>query len=183
MRYMLRLSFSLLLLGMPAVYAQSVDDPESKPFQMSSRGSPFGLQAEFEGTYRIYDSSIEIYVSKVTFYVSEHCPYQGRRMLNYIKFALWNPELPKRVESRSLPRYVALIMSPREEHTITDLHFTLPKESTLDLSRRWLVAEMQEDALDTSGEDNGKGFAFVHSCKHIFAKRVDHSSDQKTSCN
>ncbi len=182
MRYVLRLVFSFLLLGMPAVYAQSVDEPETRPFQMSSRGSPFGLQAEFEGTYRIYDSSIEIYVDKVTFYVSEHCPYQGRRMINYINFALWNPEAPKRVESRSMPRYLALIMTPKEEHTVTNLHFSLPKESTIDLSRRGLAVEMQEDTLDAARDQDGKGFAFVHSCNDIFARRVNPSPDQKTSC-
>lgn len=177
MRHMLKLVFTLLLLGISTVYAQSVAESETKPFHFSSRGSAFGLQAEFEGTYRVYDSSIEVYVSKATLYVSEHCPYQGRRKVNYIKFALWNPEIP-RVENSGKPIYLYVVMTPRQEHILADLHFSLPKESTLDLERRWFVVEMQEDALDLPPMEEKKGYAFVHSCKEIFAP----GSNQKDSC-
>ena len=183
MRHMLMLVFTFLLLGTSAAYAQSVAESDGKPFHFSSRGSPFGLQAEFEGTYRVYDSSIEVYVSKATLYVSEHCPYQGRRQVNYIKFGLWNQDGPKRVQNSSAPLYLSIIMSPREEHTITDLHFSLPKERTLDLEKRSFVVEMQEDAVDLAPLDYGKkGFAYAHSCKDIFASGVQPKSDQKTAC-
>lgn len=68
--------------------AQSGVEPEERPFQISSRGTPFGLQGEFEGTYRVHDYTIEVSVRKATFYVSEHCPYKGRRAVNYIQFSL-----------------------------------------------------------------------------------------------
>jgi hypothetical protein len=73
MKSVFRLVFTFLLLGMTGAYAQAVDKPEAKPFHISSRGSAYGAQGEFEGTYRINDSSIEVYVSKATLYVSEHC--------------------------------------------------------------------------------------------------------------
>ena len=183
MRHMFTLVFIFLLLGTSAVSAQSVAEPESKPFHISSRGSPFGLQAEFEGTYRIYDTSIEVRVSKATFYVSEHCPYQGRRRINYIKFALWNEGPPKKVENSAAPVYLSVLMSPREEYTVTDLFFSLPKERMLDLEKRWFVVVMQEDAIDLPPRDDEKiGYAYAHSCRDIFVSGVEPKSDQKTRC-
>ena len=168
----LLLIFASLFPGSPA-YAQSIDEPEGKPFHISSRGSAFGVQGEFEGTYHITDSSIEIHVSKGTLYVSEHCPYQGRRRINYIKFGLWNNGASGwKIENRASPLYLYAVMSPREEHHMSDLHFSLPTEIGLDLSKRGLVVEIQEDALDAPPlERGGKGYAFVRSCMDIFVKR------------
>jgi hypothetical protein len=181
MNSVLSLVFTSLLLSTSAAYAQSTDELEERPFHLSSRGSTYGVQGEFEGTYRITDSSVEVYVSKGTLYVSEHCPYQGRRRINYIKFGLWNDDAAKwKVENSAPPLYLYVVMSPREEHAMSDLHFTLPKESALDLARRWLVVEIQEDALDAEPLDEGKkGYAFVHSCTDIFVK-YDHLASNKT---
>ena len=172
MKSMLTLILTVLLLGMSATYAQSADGPVARPFHISSLGSADGVQGEFEGTYRVYDSSIEVYVSKATLSVSEHCPYQGRRRINYIKFGLWNEEASKwKVENSATPLYLYAIMSPREEQLLSDLRFSLPKESTLDLARRWLVVEIQEDALDFPIEDRKRGYSFVHSCPDIFIQQ------------
>jgi len=63
-------------------------------------------------------------------------------------------------------------MSPREEYTITDLHFSLPKERTLE--KRWFVVEMQEDAVDLPPSDKEKkGYAYAHSCPDIFPSGFD----------
>jgi hypothetical protein len=178
MKSMLKLIFTFLLLGMPATYAQSADGSEARPFHISSRGSAYGVQAEFEGTYQVRISSIEVYVSKAILTVSEHCPYQGRRRINYIKFGLWNQEASNwRVENSATPLYLYAIMSPREEQSLSDLHFTLPKEITLDLARRWLVVEIQEDALDLPVDSRKAGYSFVHSCADIF-KNVCNPTDR-----
>jgi hypothetical protein len=184
MKSMLKLAVTFLLLSMPMTHAQSAYETEAKPFHISSRGSAYGVQGEFEGTYRVYDSSIEVYVSKATLYVSEHCPYQGRRRINYIKFGLWNQESSEwRVQNSPQSLYLYLVMSPREEHPLADLHFSLPKQSTLDLGKRWLVVEIQEDTLDASPLEAGwRGYAFVHSCKDIFAKGDSIATEQKTPC-
>ena len=172
MKSMLKLIFIFLLLGMSATFAQSAGEPKAMPFHISSRGSAYGVQGEFEGTYRVYDSSIEVYVSKATLTVSEHCPYQGRRRINYLKFGLWNEEASNwKVENSATPLYLYAIMSPREELSLSDLHFSLPKEFTLDLARRWLVVEIQEDALDLPIEDRKRGYSFVHSCPDIFIQQ------------
>lgn len=172
MNSMIKLVFASLLLSMSVAGARSTDDPEAKPFHISSRGTAYGVQGEFEGTYRVRDSSIEVHVRKGTLYVSEHCPYRGRRRINYIKFGLWNEEATKwRVENSAPPSYLHVVMSPGEEHLLSDLHFSLPKEGGLDLAKRWLVVEIQEDALDAPIEDGKKGYAFVHSCTDMFAKQ------------
>jgi hypothetical protein len=130
MKSMLGPVFASLLLGMTPAYAQSIDNPEAKPFHISSRGSAYEVQGEFEGTYRINDSSIEVYVSKATLYVSEDCPYQGRRRINYIKFGLWNQEASKwRVENSAPPLYLYVVMSPGEEASPVGSPFLVPEES------------------------------------------------------
>ena len=172
MKPMLKLIFTFLLLGMSATYAQSADGPKAIPFHISSRGSADGVQGEFEGTYRVYESSIEVYVSKATLSVSDNCPYQGRRRINYLKFGLWNQEASKwKVENSATPLYLYAIMSPREEQPLSDLRFSLPRESTLDLVRRWLVVEIQEDALDLPVDSRKTGYSFVHSCPDIFIQQ------------
>ena len=184
LRSMFKLVFTFLLLGMSAAHAQSTDEPEARPFHISSRGSTYGVQGGFAGTYQVYDASIEIYVRKATLYVSEHCPYQGQRRINYIKFGLWNQAASKwRVENSAPPLYLYVVMSRGEEYALSDLHFSLPKESTLDLAKRWLVVEIQEDPLDAFPRGDGKkGYAFVHSCTDIFVKRGSTATDQKTPC-
>jgi hypothetical protein len=181
MNSVLRFVFTSLLLSTSAAYAQSTGQLEEQAFHISSRGSAYGVQGEFEGTYRITDSSVEVYVSKGMLYVSEHCPYQGRRRINHIKFGLWNDDAAKwKVENSAPPLYLYVIMSPREEHAMSDLHFSLPKESVLDLVKRRLVVEIQEDALDAEPLDMGKkGYAFVHSCTDIFVKH-DRVASNKT---
>lgn len=77
MKSMLWLIFTFLVLSVPATDAQSTGGAEDRPFHISSRGSAYGVQGEFEGTYRITDSSVEVYVRKGSLYVSEHCPYRG----------------------------------------------------------------------------------------------------------
>ena len=181
MRSMLKLVCTFFLLGI-STYAQTPEGSEAHPFHISSRGSAFGVQAEFEGTYRVYSSSIEVNVSKATLYVSEHCPYQGRRMINYIKFGLWNEESSRKIENSTPPLYLYVVMAPRQEHPLSDLHFSLPKESTLDLAKSWLVVEIQEEILDIPINDGRKGYAFVHSCGDIFTKRASRTADQKISC-
>src|SRR5687767_14152165 len=163
----LLLTFASLLLGVSPAYAQSASEPEGKPFHISSRGSAFGVQGEFEGTYHISDSSVEIHVTKGTLYVSEHCSYQGRRRINYIKFGLWNHGSSGwKIENRAQPLYLYAVMSPREEHHMSDLHFSLrSEEHTSELqSLAYLVCRLLLEKKNTKANPNEIERADQHEC-------------------
>ena len=180
MKSMLKLIFICAALSGPVVYAQSTVEVDDQPFHISSRDSGFGVQGEFEGTYRVTESSIEVYVRKGMLYVSEHCPYQGRRRINYIQFGLRNQDGSRwRFENSSAPLYLYAVMSPREEYPLSELHLSLPKDSTLDLTKRWLMVQIQEDALDLPTDQQKNGYAYVHSCEAILLKRGDELAQQK----
>ena len=175
MKAKLILLIALLMLGTSTASTQSGVESDASPFHISSRQTGFGVQGEFEGTYRIHDASIELDVRKATIYVSEHCPYQGRRSINSLKFGLWNEAYPKgqtAIESSSQSFPLSLILSPKEEYSLYDLHFSIPKESTTDLSKRWIVVVIQTDAIDSPNSKPGSGYVLAFSCKDIFKEQV-----------
>jgi hypothetical protein len=159
------------VLGIQGAYAQSDEESGSKPFHFSSRGTSFGVQGEFEGTYVIHQDSIEVTVAKATIYVSENCPYQGRRSINHLKFGLaveLGPDKRWKIETAGQPIPLQLVMSPKDQYSLHDLYFFIPKERNVDLSKRWFVVEIQTDALDVPGEKSGKGYVYAFSWKDIF---------------
>jgi hypothetical protein len=169
----------LFYLPVPMMHAQSGGEPEDVPFHITSIGTPFGLQGEFEGTYRVGDYSIEVSVRKATFYVSEKCPYKGRRLLNYVKFGTWKLDAPKgkwRMENSSSPLLLGLTLSPYESFDFYDLHFSLPKDNETDLRGSAFVVQMQEDAPDLPSEKPGTGFAFARSREEIYSNRRSESA-------
>lgn len=66
MKHKLALLVAFFFIGASVAYAQSVGESVSKPFHFSSRGTAFGVQVEFEGTYLIHSESIEVTVTKAT---------------------------------------------------------------------------------------------------------------------
>jgi hypothetical protein len=169
MRSILRIAVAVLLLANSFAQAQPARDSAEKPFHISSKGSAFGVQGEFEGTYRITDYSIEVNVSRASIYVSDHCPYKGRRRINYFRFGLGSnyPGKP-RSQFAALPEYLYAIMSPRDEYALSDLHFSIPKAVDLDTANYWLMVEIQEDALDLTFDEDSRGYAFVRGCREMF---------------
>lgn len=168
-----------LLLGMSVTYAQSAGESDAKPFHFSSRGTAFGVQGEFEGTYLIHDDSVEVNVAKATIYVSEHCPYQGRRGINRLKFGLATeigPDGRWKIESAGQPLALELVMSPKEEYSLYNLYFLIPKDRSVDLAERWFVVEIQTDPLDVPREKDRRGYVYAFSCKDVFLR-----TDRKTN--
>ncbi len=160
-----------LLLGASITYAQAKGESDSKSFHFSSRGTAFGVQGEFEGTYLVHDDSIELNVTKATIYVSEHCSYQGRRSINQLKFGLATEtgfDGSWKTESAGPPLALDLVMSPKDEYSLYNLYFFIPKEGSLDLIQHWFVVEIQTDPLDVPQEKNRRGYVFAFSCKDIF---------------
>ena len=167
------------LLGTLAVYAQDAESSGPRPFHFSSRGTPFGVQVEVEGTFLMRDDSIEVNMAKATLYVSENCPYQGRRLISHLKFGLavgTGPNGRWKIESAGEAMPLELIMRPREEHPLYNFSTTIPFERGMDLSKRWFVVEIQIDSIDVLDGKDRRGYAYAFSCKDIFS-----SCERKTS--
>jgi hypothetical protein len=157
----------------PVANAQEEDAGAAKvgSFHISSLNSAFAMQGDFEGEYRIHPDRIELKLTKSDVRLSEHRPYKGRRLLSALKFGLatkteddnWKIALPW--QAVSLER----VMSPGDEHSLGELHFNIPIDASTDLSRHWLVAQMDELILDVP-ERRMIGRSYARSCQDIFAQ-------------
>ena len=172
MRNLCLLLVTIFLLCPAINQAQDSIDPPAVSFQMSSFNTAFGMQADFAGEYRVHPDSIEVDLTKADIRISTHCPYKGRRDFAALQFGLAkNVEDDKwDIASASQKFVVERIMSPGEEYSLGSIHFSIPKEPGVDLSERWLVAQLDDITLDTADGKPSRGAAFVQSCKDIFSK-------------
>lgn len=164
-------ALTLLLAQTPAAEARG-GVRQTAPFKISSLGTGFGVQVELEGTYVVTDHYVDVNVERARVYVSEHCPYQGRRLVRRLSVGLAKtmPRGGWRMENRSLPVFVEQVLSPREEFRLAGLSFRIPRSADADLEQRWLVVEAEEWSLDApEEEDGGRGYAFAHSCRNLFS--------------
>lgn len=158
-----------LLLSQPS---NTSAQQQKAPFKISSLGTPFGVQVELEGTYVVNEHYVEVSVEKARVYVSEHCPYQGRRLVNtlVVGLATTTPRGAWEIENRSLPLPVERVLRPREEYRLASLHFQIPRSAGTDLTKRWLIVETEEISLDVPDNDRDKkGYHFAHSRRNLFA--------------
>lgn len=170
MRNLCLLLVAFFLLCPAINQAQDSIDPPAVKFQMSSFNTSFGMQANFEGEYRVHPDSIEVSLTKAEIRISTHCPYQGRRNFAALQFGLaMNVEDGRWViAAASQKQIVERIMLPGEEYSLGATHFSIPKEPGVDLSQRWLVAQLDDIVLDTTDGKPSRGAAFVHSRRNIF---------------
>lgn len=162
----------LLLASRPAGAGAQSAARQNVPFTVSSLGTPFGVQVKVEGTYTVNETYVEVSVERALIYVSEHCPYKGRRFVNTLSVGLATstPRGRWETENRGLPVFVERVLGPREEYSLAGLHFQIPRNEGADLSKRWLVVETEETALDLPDHRRDvKGYAFAHSRRNIFA--------------
>jgi hypothetical protein len=161
---------ALLLFSTPASKAQDSVAPEAVPFHISSFDTPFAMQGDFEGEYRIYPRSIEVSVSKAVIRISENCPYKGRREFAALSFRLAfdTPDGKWDMDFESQKFFVNRIMIPGDEYTLGPVRFSIPKEETTDLSKHWFVVQLDDNTLDGPRGGQVPGFAFAHSRKDIF---------------
>lgn len=163
---------ALLLMSQPAESRARRARQQRVPFTISSLGTAFGVQLKVEGTYTVGETQVEVNVERALVYVSEHCPYQGRRFVRTLSVGLatTTPRGRWDIENRSLPVFVEREMRPREEHDLAGLHFRIPRSEGADLTKRWLVVEAEDMALDLpEGERDRQGYAYAHSRRNIFA--------------
>lgn len=164
---------ALLLLYPFANKSQASTEPQAVPFHISSFDTPFAMQGDFEGEYRVYPNSIEISLSKAVIRISEHCPYKGRRDFTALGMILAtdgpNGKADKRLKSQK--HIVGRIMYPGDEYSLGTVNFSIPKEETTDLSKHWLVIYMDELVLDhPKKQEPMQGFSLAISCRDIFSQ-------------
>lgn len=161
----------ILLAASLSTKAQDTNVPEARPFHISSLDTAFAMQGDFTGEYRIYPDWIDVKVTEASILISQHCPYQGRRLLSGMKFGLaTNTDGKAWKIAHAAPAFVLeQVMRPGDVHFLDELYFRIPIERSMDFSRHWLVVQMADVALDVGGENPPKGHAYAHSCKDIFA--------------
>jgi len=130
------------------------------------------MQGDFDGEYRIYPDRIELKVTKANISISEHCPYKGRRLLSAVKVGLATGTDAGRwkIVRGSQEFLLEQVMSPGDRHSLGELYFSIPKDASVDLSKHWLVVQMEDIVLDVPEEKRRKGYAFAHSGRDIFTQ-------------
>lgn len=164
---------AILLLCPLANHAQATTEPEAIPFHFTSFNTPFAMQGDFEGEYRVYPTSIEINLTKAVIRISEHCPYKGRREFAALTFTLAThpPGGGWKMAFKSQQFFLNRIMIPRDEFSFGPVQFSIPRDEKTELSNYWLVAQMEDNALDDPRERHVTGYAFAHSCQDIFVQK------------
>ncbi len=165
---------SLFLLCQTAAHAQTVAEYEPVPFHISSLDTPFAMQGDFEGEYTVYPEGISVRLTKALVRIGTHCPYKGAREFRAISIALaTNNENGRwKMDLRSLKHPVARVMLPGDEYRFDGVEFFIPKRLTTDLSKHWLVVQMDDLVLNfPSRAEPTEGYAFASSCRDIFIKK------------
>ena len=152
--------------------AQDAGAQDAGPFGISSLNTAFAMQGVFEGEYRVYPDRVEVRIAKADIGISEHCPYKGRRLLTGVRVGLVTSADGGRVKGVSWAEefYLEQVMSPGDEHSLSELRFSVPRDKSVDLAAHWLAVEMGSYALDLPAERLGKGFAYAYSCRDIFTR-------------
>lgn len=172
MKLTLGLLAALLLCAAGDVRAQGVGAPEAVPFRISSLGTPFAMQGDFEGEFLVYDEGVEVRLARGLVRIGDHCPYKGRRVFGAISFALSTAtEKGWKMVSASQKFWVERVMLPNDEYQLGPVSFWIPKEEEADLAGHWLTVQMDDIALDIPPKEQRTGYAFAQSRKDIFVRR------------
>jgi hypothetical protein len=163
---------AMLLLCPLAPKAEASLEPQAVPFHFSSYGTPFAMQGDFEGEYRVYPESVEVSLTKAVIRISEHCPYKGRRQFDAIRFMLGTvlPDGKHHIAFKSNKLVIGRIMMSGDVYDLGAVHFSIPKEETTELAKHWFVVQMDDLTLDNPKGFPVEGYAFAQSCTDIFTQ-------------
>jgi len=166
------LALGVLLVMTGTATAQDAGEQEAQVFSISSLNTPFAMQGEFGGTYRMYPDRIEVRVTKANILISDHCPYKGRRVLAAVKFGLATrtDSVRWKLARAGQQVFVGHVMSPGDSHTLGEMFFLIPLDDSIDLSKHWLIVRMEDNVLDVPKEEKRTGYAYAHSSRDIFTK-------------
>ncbi len=131
------------------------------------------MQADFEGEYRVYPDRIEVKVTKAVIRIRDDSPYKGRSILSSVRLGLAAEVGGKRWAPVSMGPEVSpgRTMRPGDVYDLGELHIDITTGASVDLSKHWLVARMEEVILDAQGEEGQRAYSFAHSPKNIFAQK------------
>ena len=182
--------FVILLItfsSLGAIRAQEIDST-FKPFNISSSSNRFfAFVGTYQGEYRVLPDKIELNVRESNILLRNTADYNGRRRLSELRACLASAATSESgrwdIKYRSAPVKLDKIMNPGENVILTDLQFTIPKDSSVDLAKYWLVFETSEYILD-SGEEKAqiRGTAYAHSSRNIFGKEPLTNTEYKEDC-
>ncbi len=155
----------------PKIPEASSDSNQAVPFRISSMdGSVFAMVGTFDGKYRVYPDFIELTVTKATIYLRDNVPYKGRRKLTSVTFGLgsdtpqgWN------IVNRAQFLPVNKVMKPGDTYTFNDTRFLIPKDGLTELSKHWLIVQMEMITLDGEYARSSPGYTYAHSLRTIFS--------------
>lgn len=157
----------------PEALAHNASKPVAMPFHFTSYDTPFAMQGEFKGEYRVFSNSVEVRLTKAVVRIVEHCPYKGLRQFAGLRFILasekpdgkWDPTF------KSPKLFVNWVMKPGDVYVFEgDIYLNIPKEATTDLTKFWFVAQMDDLILDYTKGEPRPGYALAMSCKDVFSR-------------
>lgn len=156
------------LAGVPA--SRAAEEPQPVPFRMTSIGGPFGLQADLEGVYRVYPDVVVVTVKRGRVLASDHCPYKGRRLVRSIELGLAvDPgDCTFKFVGLSEPASVDRVLRPSEEVELGAATFRIPVGAPFDLTKCWMVAQLEDATLDAPMQPGTIGLAYVHGDRDMF---------------
>lgn len=143
------------------------------PFHISSMNdSFFSVVGTFDGKYRVYPDFIEVTIPKGTIYVRDNTPYKGRREINSVTLGLGgNTHEGWDTASRGQSIPINKVMKVRETYTFNSARFLIPKNASTDLSKHWLVVEIEATSLDGKYAGISPGYSYAHSQRNIFSSQ------------
>ena len=160
----------VVVICVPVTAAQQSREPASHPFVITNVKTAFAIQGYFEGEYRVYEDQIALHVTKSFISLSDHCPYDGRRLITAVKFGLaestaisWKPR-----NLVGLP--LSFVMVPKDRLDLGEMDVSIPREVSMDLTTRWLVVQIDETTLDGIWDELPQGVSFAHSRRDLFAR-------------
>ncbi len=142
----------------------------SASFSASSMNAAcFAIVGIHQARFQVREDSVEVWLQRSDLYYRNVATNIGARQIESIKVGLasstgTNCSWSIRLKSEPVP--VNVVMRPEERQVLRDLHFTIPKSQTMDLSQHWLVFELLETHPESS--DPRAGTTYAHSSKDVF---------------
>lgn len=158
----------LIIFFFPSPQSQlsKANSNNSIPFFMSSQNNGFfSIVGSFEGQFKVLPESVEIVVNKAHINSSRQHPILKSNNITAITAGLGIQNKYKEwtISYRSQRLPMNKIISPEGFLVLDNLNFSIPKNKSTDISRNYLVIE-----LEITNSDNSVGYTYVHSDEDIF---------------